>query len=367
MFRALFSRLSLALLAIAMLLFGSLVLTGSASAAGGYAGHVYTETNAGGPNSVSVFGRRANGSLTPIGTISTGGNGTGTGLASQGALALSEDGKWLLAVDAGSNDIAVISLKSRLAVSNISSGGALPTSLTVHGNLVYVLNHDSDSITGFSLDSAGMLDPIPNSTQPLSGSGVDAKQVQFSPDGRVLVVTEKGAGLIDTFEVDNGGAAMSGTTHPSSGPAPYGFDFAGYNTLVVSEAANSAASSYRVSDNGGVTLVSGSVLNGQQAACWLVVTNNNRYAYTADAHNGMISGYAVGPDGSLSLFNDGGVTGTTGGAPLDEAITRNDKFLYVLNPGLSQINAFKINANGSLASMTGVSGIPASATGLIAR
>jgi 6-phosphogluconolactonase len=367
MFRAVLKRFGLAILAIAALVSGSFVLTGSASAAAGYAGYVYTEANPSGPNSVWVLGRGANGSLTPISTIWTGGKGTGSGLGSEGALALSDDGKWLVAVDAGSDDISVISVKDGLAVSRVASGGALPTSLTLSGKLVYVLNHDSDSITGFSLDNAGKLHPIPNSTQPLSGTGVDAKQVQFSPDGQVLVVTEKNTNLIDTYKVKENGVATGHTIHPSSGHAPFGFDFGDKNTLVVSEAANSAASSYRVSDDGSVTLVSGSVTNGQVAACWVVVTNNSRYAYTADAHNGMISGYAIAHDGSLTLLNANGITGTTGGAPLDEAISRNDKFLYVLNPSIALINAFRVNSDGSLVSLTGASGIPASAAGLIAR
>jgi 6-phosphogluconolactonase (cycloisomerase 2 family) len=81
----------------------------------------------------------------------------------------------------------------------------------------------------------------------------------------------------------------------------------------------------------------------------------------------MISGYAIAHDGSLTLLNANGITGTTGGAPLDEAISRNDKFLYVLNPSIALINAFRVNSDGSLVSLTGASGIPASAAGLIAR
>jgi 6-phosphogluconolactonase len=108
------------------------------------------------------------------------------------------------------------------------------------------------------------------------------------------------------------------------------------------------------------------VVNGQQAACWVVVSGNGRYAYTADAHNGMISSYAVGNDGSITLLD--GTAGTPGGAPLDEAVSRGDQYLYVLNPALGVINAFHIHGNnGSLDAMANTGGIPASAAGLIAE
>src|ERR1043165_1941400 len=70
-------------------------------------GVVYTLTNQVAGNSVAVFDRAADGSRTSAGIVSTGGTGTGAGLGSQGALALSRDGQWLLAVNAGSNDISV--------------------------------------------------------------------------------------------------------------------------------------------------------------------------------------------------------------------------------------------------------------------
>lgn len=369
MMRGSITRFGLTIVAVAILLSGFFSLPGHASAAGGYAGYVFTEANLSGPNSVLVFGRAADGSLTQVSAISTGGMGTGSGIGSEGALAMSDGGNWLVAVDAGSNDIAVISLKTGTTVSRLGSGGMLPTSVTIHKNLVYVLNHDSDNITGFSLSNAGLLSPIPGSTQPLSGAGVDAKQVRFSTDGQVLVVTEKNTNLIDTYTVGNDGAATGHSSHASSGPAPFGFDFGKRNTLVVSEAANSAASSYRVTDSGGVNLVSGSVTNGQLAACWVVVTNDGHFAYTADAHNGMISGYRVAGNGALTLLDPSGISGTTGGTPLDEAMSLNDKFLYVLNDGSGTlgIDAFAVNSDGSLTAMANTTGTPASASGLVAR
>src|SRR5947207_1727209 len=56
-------------------------------------------------NAVAVFDRHTDGSISPRSLVFTGGAGTGSDLGSQGALTLSDDGEWLLAVNAGSNEI----------------------------------------------------------------------------------------------------------------------------------------------------------------------------------------------------------------------------------------------------------------------
>ncbi len=361
MVRRIFTRFGLTMIAVAVLALGLFALTGSVSAAGSYAGHVYTETNAASGNSVLVYGRGADGSLTLIKSINTGGTGTDAGLGSEGALAFA--GQWLLAVNAGSNDISVISLENGAVKGPFNSRGTMPISLTVYQNLVYVLNAGSSNISGFRLSSNGTLRPIANSTRTLGGT--QPAQVKFTPNGEALVVTEKGTSTIDTFTVNGDGTTQGPFTHASSGSVPFGFDVTGRNSIVVSEAANSAASSYRVQGNGGLKLVSASVVNGQLAACWVVITSDGRVAYTADAHNGKISSYGVSSNGSLTLLQ--GIAGDTGGTPLDEAVSSHDQFLYVLNPGTAEINAFTIQSGGSLTNLTGVSGIPASAAGLLAR
>src|SRR5712671_4160252 len=185
---------------------------------------VYTLTNQVAGNAVAVFNRSADGTLTAAGTIATGGTGTGAGLGSQGAVALSDDGRRLFAVNAGSNDVSVfdvgpagLSLASRTA-----SGGPLPISLTVHGNVLYVLNAGGNgNISGFIVGTGGDLTAIAGATLPLSGTSVGPAQVQFSPDGSHLVVTEKATSRLDVYAVDANGAASWLSTTPSAGGTPF--------------------------------------------------------------------------------------------------------------------------------------------------
>ena len=307
-------------------------LAASAAAADGAPGAVYTLMNLTSGNAVAIFARAADGTLTAAGTVATGGTGTGSGLGSQGAVVLSADGRWLFAVNAGSNDVSIFSVSpAGLALtSRIPSGGVQPVSSTVHGNLLYVLNGGgSGNIAGFALDANGGAAAIPGSRRALSGSAVGPAQVAFSRDGRSLVVTEKNTNSIDVYAVGPDGSATGPTTYASAGGTPFGFAFGLRDELLVSEAAGTA-SSYLLGSGGSLTVVSGAVSTQQGAPCWLVVTQNGRFAYTANAHSGTISGFAVGTDGALSLLDAGGATAVVGPGNIDLAFSVNSRYLYQL-------------------------------------
>lgn len=330
---------------------------------------VYTLSNSTAGNSVLQFERTSSGSLMPAGSFPTGGIGTGSGLGSQGALAL--DHNLLFAVNAGSDDISVISLRegSVSVVSRVPSGGTMPISVTIHGDELYVLNAGgSGNITGFRGAGSGRLAMLPGSTRPLSGSGVGPAQISFSPDGRQLLVTEKATSKIDVYTISAGGYASGPHVFPSSGNTPFGFAFDSRGEAIVSDAGDGAMTPYAVSSSGFLDPLSGPVPDHQAAPCWVVVTNNSRFAYTTNAHSNNISGYVVNRDGTLTLFNDGGVTAVTNAAPTDMALARDSQYLYNLNSGSGTITSFKLNvANGSLSPLGSVSGLPPSAVGLAAK
>ena len=329
---------------------------------------VYTITNQVSGNAVAVFTRAADGTLTPAGTVPTGGTGTGTGLGSQGAVVLSDDGLRLFAVNAGSNDVSVftVSPAGLTLASRTPSGGIQPISLTTSGNVVYVLNAGgAGNITGFRLDRTGGLTPIAGSTQPLSGPNVGPAQVRFSPDGRRLIVTEKNTNLLDLYAVDANGAATSRISVASAGGTPFGFAFGHRSELFVSEAAGSA-SSYLL-DAGGLTLVSGAVSTHQGAPCWAVVTNDERFGYTGNGA-GSVSAYAIAPSGAISLVDPNGATAVIGGGVNDIALSGNSRYLYVLQVGNAPaIHAFRVQQDGHLTRLGPIVGLPAGTRGLAAR
>jgi 6-phosphogluconolactonase (cycloisomerase 2 family) len=372
---------SIAILFLALGALSGLVPTASSQNQGNedVVGAVYTMTNAAGPNSVVVYKRLSDGTLQPAGTVPTGGSGKGTGLGNQGAIRLDQSGRRLFVVNAGSNDISVFSVKpSELELKGrFPSGGIMPISITVHGRMVYVLNAGTpNNITGFLLGEEGQLTPIANSTRSLSAAATNPAQVEFSPDGHLLVVTEKGTNLIGGFPVEDRVPGAPVFT-PSHGSDPFGFTFGERNQLFVSEAFpgvpnGSALSSYVADDDGTVELVTGSATTHQTAACWVAVSKSGRFAYTSNTGSSSVTGFRIGPDGELTILTANGRTGETrpGTGPLDSAFSNDGRFLYVLaSIGTSSragVSGFSVGSDGSLRPITDVDA-PATASGLAAR
>ncbi len=341
-------------------------------------GFVYTMTN-GTENAILAFQRSGDGKLSEAITVPTGGVGTGSNFGSNGALALTEDGHWLFAVNPGNNSISVLEQgpKGLRLVNTFPSGGSLPESIAVKSDLVYVLNGGAPAnITGFFFDDdRGALYPIANSTRPLSVASPDAPEIGFDNSGSLLFVTEKATNLIDTYEIQEDATPDGPHFQNSNGQTPFGFSFDRSNHLIVSEAFGgqpnkSAVSSYEVDDEGILETISGSVPTKQTAACWLVITRNSKFAYTSDTGNGAITGYRVGHDGKLSLLNPTGVSATTGGSaskPVDLALTRRSRFLYGINVGTGTLIGWRVEEGGQLTFLRQIVQIPTSSTGLVAK
>ena len=360
---------------VALLLAAVFVLSlggASAFAAGrGPAGMVYTLTNAPGGNAVVAYARDANGQLSQQGIYATRGLGSGAGLGSQGAVTLSNDGRWLLAVNAGSDSVSLFAVGPYgLSLSSTaSSGGDLPISVTVAGDVVYVLNGGgAGNISGLRI-AHGQLRPIANSTQPLTGAG--PAQVQFTPTGDALVVTQKASNSLATYRVSRNGVAGAPTDHASNGVTPFGFAFTPQGTLVVSDAFGgadnaSALSSYRVV-GGDLLDLAGPAATTETAACWVVTSADGRYAYTTNAGSNSVSAFAVDRRGNLTLLDRDGKSGVTGGHPTDLAINANGHYLYTLNNTDNSLSIFRVNSDGSLTSLGTLSDVPAGAVGLAAQ
>lgn len=345
-------------------------------------GAVYVLTNQT-SNAVAAFDRAPDGTLTPVGQFSTGGAGNPVAqpgdpptdpLASQGALILSDNNKFLFAVNAGSNEISVLSIgKDDLTlVDKVSSGGVRPISLTLHGDVLYVLNEGgTPNITGFTVSNKGELTPLAGSTRPLSaGSSADPAEVSFNSDGSLLVVTEKLANVIDVYVVGSDGVAGPPTPNGSSGMTPFGFAFDQNNHLIVSEAMGGAPNAAAVSSyNAGpmLSVVSGSVRDFQTAACWIVITNSGRYVYTTNTGSGAVSSYTLDSSGTLTLLNSTAANVGATSFPIDMALNNGSRYLYVIAAGFQTVEAFRVEPDGSLIPIGSFGGLPFGIQGIAAR
>lgn len=331
--------------------------------------YVYTESNqtaTGGGNSVLAFGVASGGTLASIGSFPTGGDGTGAGLGSQGAVTVADDGHALLVVNAASNTVSYFRIHSDGTLELVDaapSGGPDPVSVDAHGRRVVVLNQGNNTVGSLVLTDHALV-PSTHAPVALSSEAATPVQIGFTPSGAHVIVTEKVSSSIDTFNVSSDGR-LTGLRHTvSTGTAAYGFGFSAGGEAIVSDAGGgaggaSAATSYRVGATGVLHPIS-EVGESQAAACWLVVNGAGTRAYLANAGSGTVSSYNVGSGGALTLRSD--IAATVGVHPIDEVL--GGGWFFVLTT--TEIASAPVSSSGDLGGVnkSAASGLPSAATGL---
>ena len=359
-------------------------------------GAVFSATNDRGGNKIVAFSRSGSGKLTKVGSFATGGKGSGSFEDSaNGVILASVDGeqspnnlgargKFLIATNSGSKSITVFRVERRKLrrVEVQDAKGFKPVSVTVNRGLLYVLNSGEvenklnppncttgflPTVTGFRLSESGRLSPIPNSTRRLSESGPSGcAQVSFDPSGRTLVATERGArlpeqargdeGLISTWPVAEDGTLGEQRITDAAGQGPFGFTFTRSGTLLTTEQfdgpsgpGRGALSSYAVGTDGALTTRSASVANGGTDTCWVVATNDEKYAFAVSFFDGgRISSYTIAADGTVSLAKADAAMGTTEDGAADVTLSRDSRYLYNINAATGRLSGYRIGDGGSL-------------------
>lgn len=379
----------------------AVVALGAAPAlAGGHGKHrkqggaaVYTQTQSPAGNEIVVYRRASDGTITERSRVATGGVGAASTppfgfpiIDSQGSVELTKNGRLLFAVNAGDDTISSFKVRKRgglTLVDRESSGGDLPVSLDTAGNLLYVVNGLSGDISGLRFRSSGRMTAIPGSTEPLStpGPGGVAAQIGFAPlPYRVLTVTLRGTQVIDTFKLGRDGTTGPARANAATDMNPFGFEYTRRGQAIVSNAGEAGdpadqtkfhgrAASYDLARNGALTPIESVAVDGQRAACWVVITNNQRYAFITNTLSQSVSGFRISRGGDLTLL---GHTATGPGFASDEALSRDSRYLYVLLPsimgGTSHIDYYRVRRGGGLTQIGSTpSDLPVGVSGLAAR
>jgi 6-phosphogluconolactonase (cycloisomerase 2 family) len=356
-------------LATAMLAAGVIHAARRAGAAAPATGFVYTLSNDGERNGVVALARNADGALTEVAgsPFATSGKGLvvppGGDFDAQGSLRI--HGNYLLAVNPGSNSIAVFTIGAGGGLTTVSgspfpSGGVTPLSLSAHGDLLYVANQAipfmtperPPNITGFRMRPDGGLTPIPGSTIEFP-AGQGPAQVEFSPSGSVLAVTAgfQSDGRIHTFAVQPDGRLREGPGSPFiardvSGTVGYSWSRDG-RYLLVSNFRGSAMTVFSVDGTTAAISPKGAPYpNGGGAACWTALSPDGHTLYTGNFVGNSISAYAMNADGTLELL--GTVARRTATRPdtKDIAVSPDGKYLYAIGPVARHVAAFAIGPDG---------------------
>lgn len=359
---------------------------------------VYVMTNAT-PNAIQTFHRADDGRLSPGASYPTGGNGHAPNpplgfpiLESQGALILSRDGRMLFAVNAGSDTISSFAVRrggELQRVSQVSSNGARPVSLTLHDDVLYVANADSRSIQGYTVSGNGELRMLAGASRALSGSGVAT--IAFNPTGDVLVIASRGdgepMGSLETVTVNDHGmpGAVCRQDVVKAGQAPFGFTFDRRGHVILSNLSltgESSVSRYSVARTGEMRLVAEQMIY-TTAACWVATATMGPSTTAFITSAGSRSVTALRLDRSGGLTPVGPLSATeqaafTSGLALDCAVSMGEDYLYVLSPdgfstapftgtGPAVIHGYRIEPSGALTSLgPPVGSLPQGATGLAA-
>jgi 6-phosphogluconolactonase len=357
-----------------------------AAAANRVVGHVYVNDNTAVTNTVGAFDQHADGTLTPMAgsPFAVGGAGTGTIVGSQGSLQVTDDGRYLLAADAGSNQISVVRIRpdgslSPAPASLVSSGGIEPVSIAVHGRLVYVANEgngvNGSNYTGFVLNAGGHLTPLAGSTFPLPVTALPG-DILFNTTGSNLIGIEVGTTdpstfLIDSFVVGNDGrlTEAAGSPFPAEAAGPFGSEFSPTDPshLYVSNAhggaGNGSVSGFSVAGDGTLASIDGSPYpDGQTAPCWVEISHDGRYLFTVNTGSTTISSYRILADGSLELDTTTPFQSGAGIRPFDARLDVSGGYLYVVDAALDAVSIFAVTG-GSLTELpSSPAALPAGAT-----
>jgi 6-phosphogluconolactonase len=326
-------------------------------------GHLYVNDNTAGENTIAGFDRHADGTLTPIpgSPFPAGGAGTGHGIGSQGALQESADGKYLLAVDAGSGQLSVLRIGPHAELRAVGggpvpSGGPEPVSIAVHGGLVYVANGGSgeDNYTGFRLNPGGHLRALADSTVTLP-EGSEPGDILFNGTGSNLVAVRVKTSLIDSFAVGPDGRlqAAPGSPFEAQGPGPFGSEFrpTDPSQLFVSNAHGGeeagTVSAFSVAGDGTLNAIGESPFADHQTApCWVEISHDGGFLFTVNTASNSISSYSIASGGSLELLGSTPLKESKAGAE-DARLSPDGATLWVVETGVHKVSGFEVNG-GSL-------------------
>jgi 6-phosphogluconolactonase len=204
-----------------------------------------------------------------------------------------------------------------LAGSPFSSGGANPVAdvTSPNGKNLYVVNHDSNTVVEFAVNTNGNITQQQSCTTP----GSSPTQLAINKAGTYLYVVETnrpgentGVGALVVYPIDaNGqlGATGSLCTPIANGANP--FFPVGNNPVAVN------------------------------------VLANNGYVYAVNENDATISAFSVGSSGALTSIG----TFPVGVAPNAAASDPTNKFLYITDSAANQLIGFLIQANGTLIAM----------------
>lgn len=359
-------------------------------------GNAYVMDNNPEGNRMVVYGRFSNGELRQFGSVRTGGLGAGDNapvdaLGGQESIILSDDGRFMYSVNAGSDNISVFFLTKKgrpVLIQKISSQGDFPVSMTLDDDVLYILNAGSNgSIAGFDVSKEGRLSLIEDSVRSLN-TGIDGVpegdlrnlapgDIAFDSANRRLLIPfgrglELGEGRLLSFAIDDDNKPSADFTEViAPGRLPFSVDFTRNGIALVADALGPEAGAPGSGIGGGLSSLVytegtnlsavDSVANGQIETCWVRAAHNSDLVFTTNTSADSISSYTVSRNGVISIID--ATAAADVGTPVDFDLTKDDRFLYVTTSTDGGVRGYRVDQKtGALREIGLFSGLPTSET-----
>ena len=329
-------------------------------------------------NLVLSYVRNADGTLTAMAPVKTGGKGTNgvnyfmgnavgpDALTSNHSVVVSDDGTQLFVANAGDNTVSVFTItpSGGLTLLGVSStGGIRPTSLAWNSGILYVTHQQGvNELGAYRVGTDGKLTSL--GQYPVLQQDALPTEVSISPDHKFVVVngflraltpTTPGNTLL-AFPINSDGTLGKPVSSATVGVGPFGGVFghgALANVYLTADAAGTTASAYSYASSGAFSSLAAPVaVTGQMAPCWIAITPDNRYAYVSNG-SGTVSQFAVDVSGRLTLVNataasEPALKAGASSFAADAWISPDGKFLYQDYAGNDKIVIYAIGSDGAL-------------------
>lgn len=347
---------------------------------------IYVESNDyhANQNAILAYLQKQDGTLAPLpgSPFPTGGAGLGNPQQilgpddSDNPLIVSPDGRYLLAVNPGSNTIAVFSISGDGSLSPVPgspfpSGGKTPVSLAIAGRYVYVVNKaqdplhpttDNPNYVTLTFNSDGHLEPVPGAVFETS-AGSSPAQVLVSNDQRFLFGTdflafeetsELPVGSLRSFALDAWGLLSPAPGTPEVIPAKGGalglWQHPSKNILYVGFPLNAEVGVYDIDPASGA-LTFQSAIAAEAAACWIRTNREGDRLYVLNSAENAVGIYNSSNALSPALMNNFALKDpgplSASGSPTSEdfslGFSPSGKYLYVVSQHTSTDFSFGYN------------------------
>ena len=386
----------------------------STSSHGG--GHLYIQTNET-RNAIIHYHRPANGTITEVERIPTGGAGSGVfrpiyeangpnAFEGAGSVILTSDRRFLFTTNGGDNSVSSFSVgkDGRLKLLDVKptgnpvkgkSGTAKSLAYSTSKGTLYVLHSfGPDHIRVMSVSGEGKLTPRPerytvntqNKTDRVSTMAALSPDEKFllvdinfderpsaNPDGtpKFVLANERDHDGLVVFPVDADGTLGAPSFHDAGGVAPFYIAFlhGRPNTFINGIAAGNGLVMSSIDARGQIgidPLVPIDTSAGKPSElCWLAISPDDRSVFATSFGYSNISSYHVDGD-QVSIAKDPAcprvpgdgtfraINGTVSSGPSDNWISPDGAYLYQVYGNASKLVGYATQPDGSLKEITNV-------------